>query len=198
MVVVKGTHLDRPRLPREFYARPTLEVARCLLGQRLVRVLDGRRLSGRIVETEAYIGGDDLASHASRGRTPRTDPMFGPPGFAYVYFIYGMYHCLNVVTEPEGFPAAVLIRAIEPVEGIDRMRQLRPGRPDTDLANGPGKLCQALAIDLRLNRADLVAGSALFIEADDPLEPAQVLQTPRVGVRGDRLARERPWRFLIR
>ncbi len=190
--------LKRPRLPHEFYARPTLEVARNLLGQRLVRVLDGRRLAGRIVETEAYIGEDDLASHASRGRTPRTDPMFGPPGYAYVYFIYGMYYCLNVVTEPEGVPAAVLVRAIEPLEGMEVMRQRRPGQPDADLANGPGKLCQALAIDLRLNRSDMVAGSALFIESDDPVDPAWVLQTPRVGVRGDRLALERPWRFVVK
>lgn len=185
------------RLTREFYARPTVEVARDLLGRRLVRMLDGERLAGRIVEVEAYVGYDDRASHAARGRTPRNAVMFGPPGYAYVYFIYGMYHCLNVVTESEGFPAAVLIRALEPLEGLAQMRARRRS-PDGLLTNGPGRLCQALAITRAQNGADLCEGEELFIEADAPVPAAEVVATPRVGVRGDERALTVPWRFLVR
>ncbi|MFQ6058393.1 MAG: DNA-3-methyladenine glycosylase [Anaerolineae bacterium] len=207
-------------LDRDFYERPTLEVARELLGQRLVRVLEGQRLSGLIVEVEAYIGEEDKASHAAVGRTPRNEVMYGPAGHAYVYLIYGVHHCLNAVTEAEGFPAAVLIRAIEPREGIEVMRAHRPGRPDDQLTNGPAKLCQALAIDLSLNGADLCTGEVLFIEVanarrglgtSDSLGgcPASVreegehvaddvvIATPRIGVRGDELAKSRPWRFCM-
>ncbi len=186
------------RLRRDFYERDTLTVARDLLGRRLVRVLDGVRLAGLIVETEAYVGQGDAACHASRGRTPRNEVMFGPPGHAYVYFIYGMYHCLNAVTEAEGFPAAVLIRAIEPVEGLEVMRRHRPGRPDTQLSSGPGKLCQALSIDRALNRADLCDGSVLFIEAGQPVPGSAVVTGPRIGIRSDETARAVPWRFYVR
>jgi len=185
------------RLRREFYARPTLAVARALLGQRVVRLLDGQRLVGRVVEVEAYLGEADLASHARPGRTRRNAPMYGPPGHAYVYFIYGMYHCLNVVTEPEGSPAAVLIRALEPLEGVETMRCHRPGRSDCDLTNGPGKLCQALAIDRALNCADLCQGNLLWIEAGPSVGDGQVVTSPRVGVRGDARARIVPWRFYV-
>jgi DNA-3-methyladenine glycosylase len=192
-----GSTVDSVRLPRAFYDRDTLQVARELLGQRLVRVLDGQRLSGRIVETEAYIGTDDRACHASRGRTPRTEVMFGAPGHAYVYLIYGMHHCLNVVTERREFPAAVLIRALEPVEGLSVMRGRRPTRCDRELTSGPGKLCQALHIDRRLNGADL-CGADLFIEAAPRLAEALVLTTPRIGIAYAGDSRELPWRFLIR
>src|SRR5713226_8191944 len=130
-----------PRLARRFFARPTLQVARELLGQRLVHIAGGVRLAGRITETEAYIGQSDLACHARFGLTPRSQVMFGPPGHAYVYFTYGMHWMLNIVTEPEGFPAAVLIRAIQPVAGMEIM-QARRGRrvPPGQLADGPGKL----------------------------------------------------------
>lgn len=185
-------------LPREFYARDTLLVARELLGQRLVRWLNGERLSGRIVEVEAYIGETDQACHASCGRTARNAVMYGPPGHAYVYFIYGMHHCLNVVTEREGFPAAVLIRALEPLEGVATMRRLRPGRPDRELTNGPAKLCQALDIDRTFNRIDLCAHGPLFIEAGTPVSEADVGTSPRVGVRGDERALTAPWRFFVR
>ena len=185
------------RLARAFYARETLTVARQLLGQRLVRILHGQRLTGRIVEVEAYIGQQDRACHAARGRTPRTAVMFGPPGTAYVYFIYGMHHCLNVVTEQEGFPAAVLIRALEPLEGLPLMRRQRPGRPDHELTNGPGKLCQALSIGREMNGLDLVSSAVLFIEEDTPVPDAAVQTTPRVNVRGDEQALTAPWRFLI-
>jgi DNA-3-methyladenine glycosylase len=186
------------RLPREFYSRSTLTVARELLGQRLVRSFDGQRLAGRIVEVEAYLGETDQASHARPGRTRRNAPMYGPPGHAYIYFIYGMYYCLNAVTEAEGSAAAVLIRALEPLEGIDVMRHHRPGRADRDLASGPGKLCQALAIDRTLNNADLCRGRSLWIEAATPVPDAQATTSPRIGVRGDKRARTVPWRFYIR
>lgn len=185
-------------LPREFYKRDTLIVARELLGQRLVRLLAGKRLSGRIVEVEAYIGETDQASHAACGRTARNAVMYGPPGHAYVYFIYGMHHCLNVVTEGEGFPAAVLIRALEPVEGLAIMRRLRRGRPDHELTNGPARLCQALAIDRAFNGLDLCVGGPLFIESDLPVDDAKVETGPRVGVRGDEAALTAPWRFFVR
>ena len=185
------------RLTRDFFGRETLTLARELLGQRLVRVIEGQRLSGRIVEVEAYIGEEDAACHASAGRTERTEVMYGPPGHAYVYFIYGMYHCLNVVAEQEGFPAAVLIRAIEPEEGLEVMRTNRPGRPDMELTDGPGKLCQALGIDLRLNGVDLCTSDELFLERAEPVPKARIVATPRVGVRGDEAAVNAPWRFCV-
>ncbi|GIK41783.1 MAG: DNA-3-methyladenine glycosylase [Chloroflexota bacterium] len=198
-------------LQQEFYARPTLTVARELLGQRLVRELDGQRLSGLIVETEAYIGPDDSASHAYRKRnSDRAQVMFGPPGRTYVYFIYGMYFMLNLVTEAEGFPAAVLIRAIEPQEGIDHMQTNRFPSPRLTcprmgvassmprLTNGPAKLCQALRIDKKLNNWDLTQGQALWLEAA-PTIPADAITTgPRIGIDyaqpEDRAA---PWRFWL-
>ncbi|MCD6289791.1 MAG: DNA-3-methyladenine glycosylase [Anaerolineae bacterium] len=192
------TRRDRSVLPPSFYERDTLIVARELLGQRLVRIVDGARVVGRIVEVEAYRGTDDLASHAARGRTPRNAVMFGPPGHAYVYFTYGMHYCLNVVTEPLGIPAAVLIRAIEPVEGIEVMRLGRPGRRDEELTNGPAKLCQALQIDRLFNGVALVPEARLFIEEGEVVSDGQIATSPRIGVRGDELALTRPWRFFIR
>jgi len=185
-------------LPRPFYARPTLVVARELLGQRLVRLWNGRRLSGRIVEVEAYIGEEDRACHAACGRTSRNAVMYGPPGHAYVYFIYGMHHCLNIVTEREGFPAAVLIRALEPLEGLPIMRANRPGHPDRRLTNGPAKLCQALRVDRTLNGVDMCVPEVLWVEADQPIADLEVAQGPRVNVRGDERAINAPWRFYVR
>ena len=188
-------------LPRDFFARDTLIVARDLLGHRLVRLLGGgdARLSGRIVEVEAYVGENDEACHASRGRTERNAPMFGPPGHAYVYFIYGMYHCFNVVTERDGYAAAVLIRALEPLEGLELMRELRGRRPDLPLTSGPARLCQALDIDRRLDGADLCAPDAsLFLERDAVVPDENVVAGPRIGVRGDEAALTVPWRFYIR
>jgi DNA-3-methyladenine glycosylase len=187
------------RLRRDFFARDTLSVARGLLGQRLVRILDGERLSGRIVEVEAYIGEEDQASHARCGRTERNAPMYGPPGRAYVYFVYGMHHCLNVVTEPEGFPAAVLVRALEPLEGIEAMRARRDGRGDLELTSGPARLCQALGIDRRFDGVDLCTTNAvLFIEENGAMPDVAVAAGPRVGVRGDEVALTVPWRFCAR
>ena len=186
------------RLGRDFYQQPTLQMARDLLGKRLVQVLNGLRLSGLIVETEAYIGEADKACHASRGRTPRTEVMYGPPGHAYVYFIYGMHHCFNVVTEQEGFPAAVLIRALEPLEDLEWMRRHRPGRPDDELTNGPGKLCAALAIDRTLNGVDLCTSQVFFIEEGQTIADEAIATSSRIGIRSDEVARSRPWRFYIK
>lgn len=191
--------LDEPSaaivLPEAFFGRDTVDVARALLGRRLVRVLAGRRLSGLINETEAYRGADDQASHAYR-RTPRSGIMFGPPGRAYVYFIYGRNYCLNTVTEADGEPGAVLIRGILPVEGEDLMQAFRGFTGRRGLTDGPGKLCQALKIDLALNGVSLVTRGSLFIEDGYEPAPDEIRATPRIGVRGDAETRSRPWRFL--
>jgi DNA-3-methyladenine glycosylase len=189
------------RLDRPFFARDTLTVARDLLGRRLVHAADGRRVSGRIVETEAYVGEEDEASHASPGPTERNASMYLPAGHAYVYLIYGMYHCFNVVTEREGFPAALLIRAVEPLEGLDVMRRRRGSvgaRDVTQLTSGPGRLCQALGIDLGHDGADLCAPDAhLFLETGEPVGDAAAARGPRVNVRGDEVAIRAPWRFYV-
>ena len=185
------------RLGHTFFERDTLQVARDLLGRRLVRVVDGRRLAGLIVEVEAYIGEDDLACHAARGRTPRTQVMYGPPGRSYVYFIYGMYHCLNVVAERTDFPAAVMIRALAPEEGRETMRHNRGGRRDNDLTNGPGKLCQALQIDRQLNDVDLTTDPVLFLEEGSPVPEARVAVSPRIGLNVPGWAADALWRFYV-
>jgi len=183
-------------LPRKFYNRPTLTVARELIGARLIRVQDGVRLVGVISETEAYISQEDLACHAKAGLTPRTKVMFGPPGHAYVYFTYGNHWMLNVVTEKEGFPAAVLIRAIQPIEGVDAMSARRAGR-DTF---GPGKLTQALGITKAENGTDLTEpGSGLWIEAGQPVPDSVVTIGPRVGLNNTPEPwLSKPWRFLVK
>jgi DNA-3-methyladenine glycosylase len=169
------------RLSRDFFHRPTLAVARALLGQRLVRLYRGRRLAGLITEVEAYIGERDLACHARAGRTPRTQIMYGPPGTAYLYFNYGMHWMLNVVTEAEGFPAAVLIRAVEPTEGMTLMQRWR-GRAIA-LTDGPAKLTQAFGLDRRYNGIDLTApASDLFFEPALPLPSSRILTAPRIGI----------------
>jgi DNA-3-methyladenine glycosylase len=190
------------RLPRSFFNHDTLQVARELLGCTLVHMLDdGTRLSGRIVETEAYLPGDP-ASHGFRGRTKRNTPMFMQAGTAYVYFIYGMHFCFNVVTEGEGVPAAVLIRAVQPAEGLETMQRNRTGaktRTVSDLCNGPGKLCQAFAIDRRINGIDLCnEESRLFIEASERVERSDLIEaTPRIGISGDEATRNALWRFVL-
>ena len=183
-------------LPRKFYNRPTLTVARELLGARLIHISDGMKLVGLISETEAYFGFDDLASHAKAGRTIRTDPMFGPPGHAYVYFTYGHHWMLNAVTEKEGFPAAVLIRAIQPIEGVDVMMERRQGR-DTF---GPGKLTQALGITKSQNYADLTeSSSGLWIEAGVKVLEKSVTIGARVGLNTTPEPWfSKPWRFLVK
>ncbi len=183
-------------LPLSFYNRPTLTVARELLGARLVRILNGQKLVGLISETEAYIGETDLACHAKAGLTLRTAPMFGPPGHAYVYFTYGNHWMLNVVTEKEGFPAAVLIRAIQPIEGIEVMMERRQGRDTL----GPGKLTQALGITKSENNVDLTeTNPSLWIEAGQFVPNKSVTIGPRVGLnKTPEPWLSKPWRFLVK
>ena len=177
-------------LGRDFYARSTIEVARGLLGKVLVH----GPVAGMIVETEAYLGGDDLAAHSSRGITGRTRVIFGPPGHAYVYFIYGMYECLNLVAEPEGAPGCVLLRALEPVEGVETMWKRRPAaRRIEQLAAGPGRLTQAMGITRKQNGADVTRGPLHIRESKDKLEIA-IATTPRIGI--TRCA-DWPLRFVI-
>ena len=183
------------RLQRDFFVWQTLDVARALLGQRLVRVYRGQRLSGIICECEAYIGEQDTACHAWHGRTPRTEVMYGEAGHAYVYFTYGMHWMLNLVTEQANFPAAVLVRALVPEEGVETMRRLRGREP---LADGPAKLCQALAIDRSLNDEDMVTSERLFIERRPRARDSRVQRTPRIGIQNaDRVAREQLWRYVL-
>lgn len=170
-------------LPLSFYDRDTAKVAKELLGKHLVRMMPGgRRLVGRIVETEAYVGIEDRACHAfGDRRTKRTSSLYLGPGHAYVFLIYGMYECFNVVTREAGEPQAVLIRALEPVEGIEGMRENRHVKKDVDLTSGPGKLCRALAIDRSLD-AHLLEGPPLFIEDAPRVAAPRIEASPRIGV----------------
>lgn len=181
--------------PKQFYDRPTLAVARELLGARLVRIQDGVKLVGLITETEAYIGEQDLACHARVGRTKRTEVMYGPPGCAYVYFTYGNHWMLNAVTEQEGFPAAVLIRAIRPVEGVEVISARRGGRDTL----GPGKLTQALGIGQAGNRVDLTqTASGLWIEPGLSIPDENVTIGARVGLYTvPEPWKSIPWRFRV-
>ncbi|MDD2921226.1 MAG: DNA-3-methyladenine glycosylase [Anaerolineales bacterium] len=183
-------------LPQSFYNRPTLTVARELLGARLTRILDGVKLVGIISETEAYIGEEDLACHAKAGLTKRTAPMYGEAGRAYVYFTYGNHWMLNAVTEREGFPAAVLIRAIQPIEGIEVMMKRRGGR---DIL-GPGKLTQAMGIARAENNIRLTEENRrLWVEAGRFVPDKSVTITPRVGLnKTPEPWLSKPWRFLVK
>jgi len=172
-------------LPRDFYLQPTLDVARNLLGAFIVRELDGKRLVARIVETEAYLA-EDPACHASRGKTRRNAPMFGSPGTAYVYLIYGMYHCFNAVCAEEGAPEAVLIRAAEPLEGFGKPVDLR-------LLAGPGKLCKTLELKAALCGHDLRLPPVRLVEGD-LVAAEKILERPRVGIKQ---ATDRLWRYCI-
>lgn len=170
-------------LPLAFYDRDAAVVARALLGAVLRHETPDGVVSGRIVETEAYLGPHDPASHSAAGRTTRTWHMFGPPGTAYVYFIYGMHWCVNAVTGADGYGAAVLIRAVEPLEGIGLMRTRRPrARRDQDLVNGPGKVCAAFGIDRTLDGTSLTGAGALTIVAGDDVPDERVRVTPRIGI----------------
>jgi DNA-3-methyladenine glycosylase len=182
------------RLGPSFFRRNALEVARGLLGRRLVVDLPDGRRSGLIVEVEAYRGRHDPASHACRGPTPRSEIMFGPPGRVYVYLSYGMHACMNLVAEPAGGAAAVLLRALAPIEGLERMRARRPDTPDHRLLCGPGCLTRGLDVDLGFNGADLATGP-LWVDAARPRRVGYpIVAGPRIGIRR---AVRRPWRFVL-
>ncbi len=187
-------------LDREFYSAHATEVARRLLGTTLVHLVDGQRVSGKIVETEAYSGLNDLASHGRAGKTPRNLPMWEAAGHAYVYLIYGMYWLLNVTCEPVGQPAAVLIRAIEPCEGLDIIAKNRSGRHQREWTNGPGRLTLAMGIDASHNRCDMTStAGGLWIEQGISIPDAQVSTGPRVGL-GKHVKEpwlSMPWRWWI-
>lgn len=183
--------LNSAPLPRSFYLQDTVAVARGLLGKVLVHHADDGVIAGRIVEAEAYLR-DDPACHASRGMTRRNAVMFGEPGRAYIYFTYGMYFCFNAVTAPEGTGEAVLVRAVEPLEGIELMMRNRGADKLTSLASGPGKLCRAFGLDRRHNGLDLTNGELVI--ADDGWRPGEIATASRVGIR---LAADKPWRFYL-
>ena len=174
----------RQAVGAKFYARPTEEVARGLLGRILVSTIGGRgeRTAGRIVEVEAYVGPHDPACHAyGHRRTARTEPLYGQPGTAYVYFTYGMHWCLNAVTEPRDFPAAVLIRALEPLEGLDTMRQRRMTEQDSHLCAGPARLCEALGVTGAVNGSSLQRGPLQVVKGTSP-KKAEIIVGPRIGI----------------
>ena len=186
------------KLSQSFFQKPTLDVAQALLGKYLVVRLGKNILAGKIVETEAYIGEDDLACHASKGRTPRTEMLYQKAGTAYVYLVYGMYHCFNIVTEHADFPSAVLIRAVEPTEGIEEMQKRRRQKALHNLASGPGKLCMALGITKRIN-GKTVLGSALYIEDRGEIVPQKdIIKAKRVGVDYAKHCKDYRWRFYIK
>ncbi len=185
-------------LDRKFYHRNTLQVARALLGKKLLRRVNGLELSGMILETEAYCGQADSACHAHRGKTQRNEVMFGKPGHAYVYFTYGMHYMLNLVTEEEENPCAVLIRAIVPLDGIEAM-EARRKKKGAQLTNGPAKLCQALSIDKSLNGWDVTLGKELWVENYKKIPEKSIIATPRIGIDyAQKEHRDALWRFLYK
>lgn len=191
-----------PRLERGFYQQDPVRLARALLGQRVVRVLAGQRLAGRIVETEAYLGANDRAAHTfGNRRTPRNESMWGEAGLLYVYFTYGMHYCMNVVAGGLDQPVAVLLRALEPEEGVEQMRQHRPqAKRDRELCAGPARLCQALAINRTQDGLDLVTDNAMWLERTRArtLPASQIVVTPRVGIAYAGDWAQRPLRFYVR
>lgn len=195
------TALKSLRLTKLFFAHDADEVARALLGCSLVRILDdGTRLAGRIVETEAYLGAIDQASHARNNRrTARTEPMFGPPGLSYVYFTYGMHFCMNVSCKAKDNPAAVLLRALEPTEGLQTMRKLRgPAHKDRELCRGPARLCKALAIGPAQNALDTTTSDTIWFERGRLKATEEIAATPRIGLGDKGDWTHTPLRFLIR
>ncbi|MEA3414836.1 MAG: DNA-3-methyladenine glycosylase [Thermodesulfobacteriota bacterium] len=186
-----------PVLKQSFFDRDTLTAARELIGQKLVRQFNDVIVSGMIVEAEAYIGRDDSACHASKGKTPRNIVMFGPAGIAYVYLVYGMHYMLNIVTESIDSPCAVLLRAIKPIDGQAQMERLRM-KNGKDMTNGPAKLCQAMAIDKTLNGWDVTRGEKLWIEACRTYPDKSICRGPRIGINYAKLKdRQAPWRFWV-
>ena len=182
-------------IERKFYSRNTIDVAKDLLGKILVRIIDGKVISGAIVESEAYRSTDDPASHSHRGKTERNSVMFGEVGHAYVYFTYGNHYCLNIVAKEDNTPAgAVLIRAIEPIEGISFMRRYRKTSDPYNLTSGPGKLTQALKVTKRQNGVDVTKKEELYVVNGKHIDESEIVATSRIGIR---VALDKPWRFLI-
>ncbi|MFY3740096.1 MAG: DNA-3-methyladenine glycosylase [Candidatus Nitrosomirales archaeon] len=180
---------------RKFYSRNTVDVAKDLLGKILVRIIDGKVISGAIVESEAYRSTDDPASHSHRGKTERNSVMFGEVGHAYVYFTYGNHYCLNIVAKEDTTPAgAVLIRAIEPIEGVSLMRRYRKISDPYNLTSGPGKLTQALKVTKRQNGVDVTKKEELYVVNGKHIDESEIVATSRIGIR---VALDKPWRFLI-
>jgi DNA-3-methyladenine glycosylase len=189
-------------LTREFYNRSTIKVARELLGHYLVKKTPSGLMMGRIIETEAYCGPKDKANHASKGLTERTAPMFGPAGYSYIYLVYGMYCCLNIVTEKEGYPAAVLIRSIEPIKGINLMMKnrclVRTGHCPILTTNGPGKLCQALNLTKKQNNLDITTKkNDLWVETPPKKNKITIKKGPRIGIDYAGKYKDKLWRFWI-
>ena len=182
-------------IEREFYSRNTVDVAKDLLGKILVRVIDGKVISGAIVESEAYRSTDDPASHSYRGKTERNSVMFGEVGHAYVYFTYGNHYCLNIVAKESTTPAgAVLIRAVEPIVGVSSMRLYRKASDPYNLTSGPGKLTQALKVTKRQNGVDVTKKEELYVLNGKHIDESEIVATSRIGIR---VALDKPWRFLI-
>ncbi|HKG13993.1 MAG TPA: DNA-3-methyladenine glycosylase [Pyrinomonadaceae bacterium] len=200
--MTRAASLNRHRLGRAFYAREeTLAVARELLGKRLVvPAQDGARVSGRIVEAEAYLGAEDKAAHSyGWRRTARTETMYAKGGTVYVFFVYGMHHQFNVVTGPEGTPTAVLVRAVEPEEGIDRMRERRAVAKERELTSGPGKLCKALGLDRSFDGEDLTTSTRVWLEdAGARPRPDEIAEGPRIGIAYAEEYALKPWRFWMK
>lgn len=196
------------RLERDFFARDTLIVAKELLGKVIVREIDGIRLSGKIVETEGYIGSIDKASHAYGGKkTPRVEPLYGEPGISYVFSIYGMYECFNVISKEKGSPEGILIRAVEPIDGLEKIAQNRfrksydtlTAKEIKNLTNGPSKLCIALEINKKVhNFMDLVSSKELYIEDGDIINSSDIVETTRIGIDYAEEAVDFPWRFYVK
>jgi len=190
------------RLERDFYTRAdTLRVARELLGKRLVvPAADGARVSGRVVEVEAYLGAEDRAAHSYGGRrTRRTETMYAAGGTAYVFFVYGMHHQFNVVTGPAGLPHALLVRAVEPEEGVELMSARRPVSKERELTSGPGKLCRALGLDLTFDGEDLTEGGRVWLEETGvEFKPGRIASGPRIGVAYAAEDALKPWRFWVK
>ena len=186
------------KLKPDFFKRQTLEVAEGLLGKYLTVKRSGKILSGKIVETEAYIGEDDLACHASRGRTTRSETLYQKAGTIYVYLVYGMYYCFNIVTEREHFPSAVLIRAVEPAEGIDMMKKLRKTGVLHNLASGPGKLCMAFGIDKEMRGKDVFGDEVYIEDRGERVVKEDIARVKRIGVDYAGACAHYPWRFYIK
>ncbi len=185
-------------LPQKYYQQNTLKIAQDLLGKFLVRELENKKIITQIIETEAYLGPNDLASHASKGKTPRNQIMFDKGGFWYVYLIYGMYYCLNVVTEKKDYPAAVLIRAVKPIKGLEIIKKNRRNKNLKTLTNGPGKLCEALKINKNFNEKKAYLKETKLYILNNQTKKKNIIATPRIGIDYAGEYKNKLWRFVLK